>query len=311
MSHSRFTRMPGLLAAAMAASFCAVAQAGPEKTIFAAENALYGAGYEIGKADGWMDDTLRSAIREYQSRHSDLQATGNLDADTLSALGVALGSGGTISENAVPDRKAALAAVGLEERRFQSSSNNSAAADTVVAEPQPEAVPEPAAEQPAPEIPEADPATTIALASDDNSQPEPQPSEIAEPARNDAVEQRAEEPVPEPEVAAPSESEQAESPDTAEATVQPAEPEPEVAEEVITVEEQTEPAAVEVTAVEQPADIESELPEEPTGAGKPEMSATAQAPESSSGEASQSSTTGNSSGGFFSAIFDFLFGWLI
>lgn len=38
MSHSRFTRMPGFLAA-LTVSFCAVAQADPADTIFAAENA--------------------------------------------------------------------------------------------------------------------------------------------------------------------------------------------------------------------------------------------------------------------------------
>lgn len=48
MSQSRFTRAPGITAAAVLASFCAVsAQAGPVQTIFAAENALYGAGHEI------------------------------------------------------------------------------------------------------------------------------------------------------------------------------------------------------------------------------------------------------------------------
>jgi len=80
MSQSCFTRASGITAAAVLASFCAVAaQAGPAETIYSAENALYGAGYEIGKADGWMDNTLRSAIRQYQSSSDELQATGNLD----------------------------------------------------------------------------------------------------------------------------------------------------------------------------------------------------------------------------------------
>ncbi len=119
MSHSRFARAPGFAALAVSVSFCAVAaQAGPVETIYSAENALYGAGYDIGKADGWMDNTLRSAIRQYQSGHDELQATGNLDPQTLSALGITLGSNSTVSGNDVADRTAAMAALGLSEERF-------------------------------------------------------------------------------------------------------------------------------------------------------------------------------------------------
>ncbi len=164
MSHSRFTRTPGLAAIAVSASLsAATAQAGPVEIIYSAENALYGAGYDIGKADGWMDDTLRSAIRRYQSRTDELKATGNLDPQTLSALGIAHGDTGTISDNAVPNRNAAMAALELGEQRFGSGSSTSrpvAAAPKPEVRPQPE--PEPEAEPALPEEPETQPTTDVA-----------------------------------------------------------------------------------------------------------------------------------------------------
>ena len=138
MSHSRFTRMPGFLAA-LTVSFCAVAQADPADTIFAAENALYGAGYDIGKADGWMDDTLRSAIRKYQSGREGLQATGDLDPQTLSALGIAVKDGDAVTGNSARSREGAMADAGISKQRFGSPS----AKQPIAAAPEPKVKPEP------------------------------------------------------------------------------------------------------------------------------------------------------------------------
>ncbi|MFE8069452.1 peptidoglycan-binding domain-containing protein [Marinobacteraceae bacterium S3BR75-40.1] len=69
-------------------SGAALAQQTPNNTVLAAENALYGAGYDIGTADGQMDSQLRAAVKSFQSKQSGLSATGELDDDTLYALGV-------------------------------------------------------------------------------------------------------------------------------------------------------------------------------------------------------------------------------
>lgn len=257
MSHSRSSRTPAVLAATIAASFCAVAQAGPVETIYSAENALYGAGYEIGKADGWMDNTLRSAIRKYQSSTGELQATGNLDAKTLSALGVTPDGNGAINGNTVPDRKVAMAALGLEEKRFSADT----ASRTIAAAPQPEVQPEPAAK---PESePEIEPDVEIA-------EPEITPEPVAEP-----------EPQPEPKPVA--EKELAATPEAE--------------------------APVEVSSVEEAPEADFKLPEEPTAAGIPEVSEPAVVKEASA--SSRTEPAPQSSGGLFSSLFDFLFGWLI
>ncbi|KPQ01599.1 peptidoglycan-binding domain-containing protein [Marinobacter sp. HL-58] len=314
MRHSRFTGAQGFIAIAMTASLGAVAQAaGPERTIFAAENALYGAGFDVGKADGWMDNALRSAIRDFQSGHDDLETTGNLDSKTLSALGVAATDNNTITGNAVSDRKDAMAAIGLEPERFASSGPTR----SVAAAPEPE--PEPEVEPVAEAQPEPAPV----------AQPEPDTTEVAESTEENTVQEPVDEPAPEPEVAA---TEPAASPADAEVTKQPAEPQPvpEVS-EVVTddkespeeraeaepaVEEEAESATVEIVAVEEVPDIESQLPDEPTGAGNPEASEPAQVARTSTDKVNETSTANNgtthqSSGGFFSSIFDFLFGWLI
>lgn len=321
MSHSRFARAPGFAALAVSVSFCAVAaQAGPVETIYSAENALYGAGYDIGKADGWMDNTLRSAIRQFQSEHDELQANGNLDPQTLSALGIAPESDSTVSGNDVADRKAAMAALGLSDKRFDSGRTDRAVAEAPAPEVQPEPEPE-IQQQPDPEpeaevelvsqeppenevvasraqAPEQEPEDTV------GSEPVPDAQEVTVAAREEPVEAPAEEPAAEPERAARA-------------------PEP-VA--------QTEPAAQSEPQSEPVVAIEAEfqLPDEPTGAGSPEVSESAEPAEVSKPEkasvsreaadstevastptASEPEAPGSSSGGFFASLFDFLFGWLI
>lgn len=67
--------------------------AAPSKhDIFAAQNALYGAGFDIGKADGNMGPALQAAVKKFQESQSGLKATGDLDTATLAALGVSEGS---------------------------------------------------------------------------------------------------------------------------------------------------------------------------------------------------------------------------
>ncbi len=294
MSHSRFARAPGFAALAVSVSFCAVsAQAGPVETIYSAENALYGAGYDIGKADGWMDNTLRSAIRQYQSEHDELQATGNLDPQTLSALGVAPESDSTVSGNDVADRKAAMAALGLSEVPVAPGSTDRAVAEVQ----EPKAQPEPEPEVQRQLVPEPEPEVELVSQEPEDtieSDPAPDVQEVTASAPEEPVE-------------APTEQAAAE-PETAEPAAQP-EPrsEPEVASEP-----------------------KFKLPEEPTGAGNPEVSEPVEPVEVSEAEkpsgaqetsdsAEVASSPGDaepeapasSSGGFFATLFDFLFGWLI
>ena len=271
MSQLRFTRAPGITAVAALASFWAVtAQAGPAQTIYSAENALYGAGHEIGKADGWMDNTLRAAIRRYQSSDDELQVTGNLDPETLKALGVAPEGNNTISDNAVGDRKSAMAALGLSDEQSGSGS----AGRTIAA------APEPAKSEPA----KSEPAEIAEIAEIAETEPEPeiegrQKAADTEPAASTAAEPEASptralvaesEPEPEPEVTA-----QIAEPAPETRPEPKPEPEPATADEEVTVEIST----VEEVAKPSPATNDRSAP--------------------------------GSSGGFFSSLFDFLFGWLI
>ena len=294
MSHSRFTRMPGFLAA-LTVSFCAVAQADPADTIFAAENALYGAGYDIGKADGWMDDTLRSAIRKYQSGREGLQATGDLDPQTLSALGIAVKDGDAVTGNSARSREGAMADAGISKQRFGSPS----AKQPIAAAPEPEVKPEPApvsTEAPTLEE-ESAPAPETIVATNDKPVIQPE-TELAQDSK------------PKPQIA--------EEPETEPVAVAAVE-EPSIVEETSTVEELSTVDAEPSVALNVPSeateetstDVDYQLPEEPTASGNPEISESSQATSSTSDNTSESTTVAKSSGGFFSSLFDFLFGWLI
>jgi len=63
--------------------------AGPTNTstVMAAEQALTKFGYNPGNADGTYDENTRAAVMNFQKERG-LRATGELDAATLSALGV-------------------------------------------------------------------------------------------------------------------------------------------------------------------------------------------------------------------------------
>lgn len=294
MSHSRFTRMPGFLAA-LTVSFCAVAQADPADTIFAAENALYGAGYDIGKADGWMDDTLRSAIRKYQSGREGLQATGDLDPQTLSALGIAVKDGDAVTGNSARSREGAMADAGISKQRFGSPS----AKQPIAAAPEPEVKPEPvpvSTEAPTLEE-ESAPAPETIVATNDKPVIQPE-TELAQDSK------------PKPQIA--------EEPETEPVAVAAVE-EPSIVEETSTVEELSTVDAEPSVALNVPSeateetstDVDYQLPEEPTASGNPEISESSQATSSTSDNTAESTTVAKSSGGFFSSLFDFLFGWLI
>ena len=294
MSHSRFTRMPSFLAA-LTVSFCAIAQADPADTIFAAENALYGAGYDIGKADGWMDDTLRSAIRKYQSGREGLQATGDLDPQTLSALGIAVKDGDAVTGNSARSREGAMADAGISKQRFGSPS----AKQPIAAAPEPEVKPEPvpvSTEAPTLEE-ESAPAPETIVATNDKPVIQPE-TELAQDSK------------PEPQIA-----EEPEIEPVAVAAVE----EPSIVEETSTVEELSTVDAEPSVALNVPSeateetstDVDYQLPEEPTASGNPEISESSQATSSTSDNTSESTTVAKSSGGFFSSLFDFLFGWLI
>lgn len=293
MSQSRFNRAAGITAAAVLASFCAVsAQAGPVETIYSAENALYGAGYDIGKADGWIDSSLRSAIRRYQSGNDGLQATGNLDPQTLSELGISTEGNGTISNNPVPDRESAMAALGLSSERFATTS---ATRSVVVARAEPEAQPEPevVSRNEAGTPPESS-ATVSKASGQDTLQNESvsKNQEVVASAPDKTEEPAIEEPVTAPEV-----------------TATEPEPAPEPMPEPEQVTEPEKKATVEVAVADEPSESEFQLPEEPTSAGPPGVSEPSTVFEPST--APKSEPTAQSSGGFFSSIFDFLFGWLI
>lgn len=64
-----------------------VAHVSANETV-ALKHALYGAGYEIQNVNASMDAATRSALEAFQSDHPDLQATGELNADTKNALGL-------------------------------------------------------------------------------------------------------------------------------------------------------------------------------------------------------------------------------
>lgn len=306
MSHSRFTRMPGFLAV-LTVSFCAVAQADPADTIFAAENALYGAGYDIGKADGWMDDTLRSAIRKYQSGREGLQATGDLDPQTLSALGIAVKDGDAVTGNSARSREGAMADAGISKQRFGSPS----AKQPIAAAPEPKVKPEPvpvSTEAPTLEE-ESAPAPETIVATNDKPVIQPE-TELAQDSKPEP--QIAEEPESEPvAVAAVEEPSAMEKPQTID--------EPSIVEETSTVEELSTVDAEPSVALNVPSeateetstDVDYQLPEEPTASGNPEISESSQATSSTSDNTAESTTVAKSSGGFFSSLFDFLFGWLI
>lgn len=244
--------------------------------IYAAENALYGAGIDIGQADGWMDGALRSAIRQLQSRHGELAVNGTLDAATLEALGIDYAPAMAISENHVGSAKAARLALNLP--------------GASVPAPRPQPVPK---AKPIAEPPEETVATTPVT--------EPERGEVSETPKPVAVVADTE----------PADTdEQSPRPEEREVQIiaqsQPSEPARPVAAPDPISQLPTEPTSA--GPAEPPREIataEPKLVDEPTPVAAPMPAAASVVPAVPIDEPRESR------GGFLASLFDFLFGWLI
>lgn len=282
MTRSQSSRKPGfrspVIAILTAAAGLGTAQAAePEKVIFAAENALYGAGHDIGRADGWIDEQLRTAIRAYQDKNG-LQTNGNLDAATLEALGVAETSSATIAANSVGSQKASMAKLGLS---LPGPAPDSPAVARAEPKPEPEPAPQPVA------TPTRTPSEQVAQTPSTDIKTTEKQVDTADTSKQ-------------PEVAieemTPSEP-QAPAPDPT--------PKPVVA-EVTTPE-----------VNEEPNPVLAQLPTEPTSAGyaEPEATDTRKAQpieeETTASTPTAAEKPQSTGGGFFSKLFDFFFGWLV
>lgn len=296
--------------ALIALPLCTVAQASPVETVYSAENALYGAGYDIGVADGWIDEPLRNAISNYQSHRRGLKPTGRLDAATLSALGVGLKRDNAISGNEVSNRIAALAALGLEENLLPASAEAAdASPEPVQAEPVSE--PEPVHSAVIAEEP-AEARKTPVVAETMDIEPEAQPvnskkagpeSEASSSESHAALTQSPLIAVADPAEPVEARSEPASTESVTVADAERREPTTEATVEEPSgdpVEAQPEPEMV----VDRSADNDFEIPEEPTAAGKP-------SPDTAETAGMVQTNHSVSSRGFFGSLFDFLFGWLI
>ena len=277
-----------VIAMLTAAACLGTAQAAePEKVIFAAENALYGAGHDIGRADGWIDEQLRAAIRAYQAQNG-LQTNGNLDTATLKALGVTKTSSAPITANSVGSRKASLAQLGL-------SLPEPAPNTPTIARAEPKPAPEPSPDPIQKSSEQGEPTTLL----------------DAEPSKNQRVTEvtsKSTEVKPQEDVAeaAPKTPEPVASKPPAPTSAPAPAPEPAVAEE-------TTPEAT-----KEPDPVLAQLPAEPTSAGPAEPKAAdtkkAQPIEGETTASTNSAVADNShstGGGFFSVLFDFFFGWLV
>lgn len=296
MANSGYVGTPRRLALALAVSLTTVAvNAEPVDVIYSAENALYGAGYDIGIADGWMDDQLRSAIRQYQSSRNDLQPTGNLDINTLFSLGIAAENGAPVTGNQVANRQAALDALGLSPSDLPSGGSSSSVASAPAPEPAPQPTPEP---EPEPET-IAEPAQPEEPATAQQTQPPAttEPLATSQPANSeDTGNETAESPAP------------AES--TAEVEPDMAEPEPEASPEPTRV------VASEPASEDQPSATAESIPEQSdqsNGQGsddQPGEEPAQMAAQNESTDSTGESDQDTSSGGFFSWLYDFFFGWM-
>jgi putative peptidoglycan binding protein len=293
---------------ASALTVCSMAQAASVQAVFSAENALYGAGYSIGQADGWIDDNLREALRQFQADRPGLAATGELDSDTLNALGIAGQSSELMGGNVVASREAARKELGL------------VVASLTKPAPQPAPEPQPRSK------PEPQPEPVVAAVSAPVPEPEPKPApepvvvEKAAPVAKKAPETRAE-PEPEPQVVT--------------AQPEPAKPEP-TAQTRVQKQPESEPTSepIQIASItrsdSQP--VNKNKPEvkqvEAEGAGDKSVEvASDDVNDVASTEATQGAqqvaepplgsssperpASSESSGNFLTKMFDFLFGWLV
>lgn len=274
---------------AVALTACSVAaQAASVQTVFSAENALYGAGYNVGQADGWIDDSLRAAVRQYQSDRPDLSATGELDAPTLDALGISGGRAELMGGNVVANTEAARKELGLAVASAPKPAPTPAPAPAPKAKPKPE--PKPAPPQPvATPKPVVKPEPVVAKVpkvSEPVPQPEPQkapapePKQVAKTAAESAPTQSEPEPTSDPIVIASN---------VGSSSRDKSAPAP----------EQT----VAVATAETAEQVEAAAPQEVTAAENDRQSASA--------ETGSNSEPKDRQGNVITRVFDFLFGWMV
>lgn len=268
-----------------------LAQAASVQTVFAVENALYGAGYSIGQADGWIDDKLHAAVRQYQADRPGLNATGELDSPTLAALGISDNRPQLMSGNLVASREAAKKELGL---KMMASIPKAAPETASKAAPEPEPKPEPrvakvskTAAQPQPEkAPEPAPRA----APEPVEQPEPQqvakaqPVALPEPTRKQAEPEPTSEPI---KIVARERASEREEPNSLLAEATQAAPE----------------ETVNVVSVNDAVEKEAAAPQESTAAGLN--------PEAVNSEAASESQPPDSQGNVITKVFYFLFGWMV
>lgn len=282
------------LAVVSSLAICSWAQAAsPTHTVFAAENALYGSGYGIGTADGWIDDKLRTAIRQYQSDRAELSVSGNLDSATLKSLGVEAAPTLTIQSNSVASRSAARNQLGLA-AKVPSPARSVAA---IAPKPKPE---------PAPEVQEPEPETV-----------EPEVVDTTEPRENQvaAVEPAVQSVPAEDSELGPNENLKEQRVTDLSSSVSESGQTP--------VTEDQEPAKVVEVVTGDNEELIAQLPTEPTAAGPDEPlvveeepepvivdAPVANANEPVANQDTKAEPRPQSSGGFFSWLFDFFFGWI-
>ncbi|MBW4933115.1 peptidoglycan-binding domain-containing protein [Marinobacter sp. F4206] len=302
----RFTQHALIISLALTAS--TLSHANTVKVIFAAENALYGAGYDIGRADGWMDSSLKKAIRQYQDRSDHLRTSGVLDSDTLTSLGIHHKAGTTISGNTVGKKGDALSALGISNAAPEQAAKAEPKREKIVAKaftvplaPEPDGQPEPdkAAEKPEP-APASNPAPANVIA-EDEAKPEVEATQEALSKPATTVTSK---------VAEIDSTPDEESPPTvqnkSQSYVDHQDP-------VVTA-DVTEPpvkaAAPSSAETAQQDDPSAQLPDEPTAAGMPQQASTeVQAGKSKEVPEAQAEATGDNRS-IFGTLFDFLFGWM-
>lgn len=285
----RLAVAPFIKSALVAAAVMAcplLAQAASVQTVFAVENALYGAGYSIGQADGWIDDKLRAAVRQYQADRPGLSASGELDSPTLAALGVSDNRSQLMGGNLVASREAAKKELGLKTLASAPKASPKAAPEP---EPKPEPKPEPRvakvskpAVQPKPEkTPEPAPQAAPKPVAKPVAKPEPQKVAKAQPAAEPEPTRNQSEPEP------------------------TSEPIKVVARERASEREEAVNMASVNNAVETETETETEtmMPQESTAAGSDQ--------ETVSSEPTTESQPKDSEGNVITRVFYFLFGWMV
>lgn len=272
---------------AVALTACSVAaQAASVQTVFSAENALYGAGYNVGQADGWIDDSLRAAVRQYQSDRPDLSATGELDAPTLNALGISGGRAELMGGNVVANTEAARKELGLAVASAPKPAPTPAPAPKAKPKPEPKPAPPQPVATPKPVVKPEPVVAKVPKVSEPVPQPEPQkapapePKQVAKTAAESAPTQSEPEPTSDPIVIASN---------VGSSSRDKSAPAP----------EQT----VAVATAETAEQVEAAAPQEVTAAENDRQSASA--------ETGSNSEPKDRQGNVITRVFDFLFGWMV